>query len=66
MRSSRKRLPEKLLQYLFEHTGVALMAEAATEKQWQGRWGATRKSWFFDGRSPIAGSRGGEMLGWLM
>ena len=34
---ARKRLPEKLLQCLFEHTGVALMAEAATEKQWQGR-----------------------------
>lgn len=34
---ARKRLPEKLLQCLFEHTGESLTAEAETEQRWQGR-----------------------------
>ena len=37
MRSSRKRLPEKMLEWLFEHTGETLTAEAAPEPRWQGR-----------------------------
>ncbi len=34
---ARKRLPEKVLQSLFEHTGAALSAEASPEQLWQGR-----------------------------
>jgi hypothetical protein len=34
---ARKRLPEKMLEWLFEHTGESLTAEAAPEQRWQGR-----------------------------
>ena len=34
---ARQRLPEKVLEWLFEHTGEALTAEAMPEKRWQGR-----------------------------
>ena len=34
---ARKRLPEKMLEWLFEHTGEALTAEAVAEQRWQGR-----------------------------
>ena len=34
---ARKRLPEKVLQSLFEHTGQALSVEARPEQLWQGR-----------------------------
>ena len=37
IRSSRKRLPEKMLKWLFEQTGESLTAEAETEQRWQGR-----------------------------
>jgi hypothetical protein len=34
---ARKRLPEKILKWLFEHTGETLTAEAGVEQRWQGR-----------------------------
>ena len=36
--TARKRLPEKMLEWLFEHTGETLTAEAAPEQRWQGRY----------------------------